>query len=261
MKHILLAGAVIGTHAMVQAAEAQDIPERGMTHSLEQASKLVYNCENINGLQVSCEMRESTIRYKVHPDDYEKTIDREMAVVSEEEGLNEFVDGSCEAIEEIKGVLSPEHPSFQQFQELSQQRQEQLTRTIKSVEAMCLEKSRESVRRFVEILTLEKTRTCVISTKSWDLDFERTSDTVWTAAPGKPLGGSTCGIVTLDRLEKSDDGYFWNYIKRSIASNPNAEFFDGVLCYEKFDGVEIEYIYSSDLIEMDCDFIEFDLIY
>ncbi|MBR2656639.1 MAG: hypothetical protein IKD58_09150 [Loktanella sp.] len=250
------AGALSATCLLWSASIAQDVPNFGVAYNIDDATTVNFICSVPTDGQISCDFRATAVDHKVDPNDFDAIVETVLEQITTPEELAVTYAQACAASEEISQLLAADGTFMAEVEALSAGRRTMVESMFVGFENVCAQRTPQSVRRMIEITTEADTRTCVISTRSWTVEFAKTSDTAWTAVPS-PAAGGTCGVVTLDRLERREPDRHWTYTQRSIASNPNEEFYEGQMCSEIFNGNEIVYRPGKDLIEMKCDFIDF----
>ena len=257
MKPFSVIASLLGATCLFSSASiAQDMPNFGVAYNIEDATRVNFICSAPSDGQISCDFRATAVDYKVDPNDFEAAMNTTLEQVSEPEELEEFYAQACAARDEISQMLTADGTFLAEVEALPPARRDMVENTLLGFESVCAERTLQSVRSLLKITTEADTRTCVINTRSWTVEFAKTSDRAWTAVQS-PSIGDICGVVTLDRLERREPDRHWTYTQRSIASNPNEEFYEGQMCSETFSGNETVYRPGKDLIEMNCDFIDF----
>lgn len=251
---------VVPLVSMLGGAVAAEPPSSSIVHNTENRAQLVINCEEINSSRVTCQMRESDVSLKLDPSKLDAAIESGMSQISSDAELREMVEVACNVVGTLTEALTSEEPAHEQFQSLTDSQRDNINIRIAMFSEICEEQTVESVRSFIEYQATAETRTCVINSRSWRLDFERRTDDVWTSVNTDIIGG-TCGVVTLDRLERHNNSRFWNYVSRSIASNPNNIFFGDTRCADAFDGEETKFQFHSGPFPLRCDYVKFDTNY
>ena len=241
---------------------AQDAPSTGLAYNFDNASKVLYLCTKTGEASISCEMRESYVRYQLDPSLVDISIARDMESLDNEEAIKEaseffcremilFSDGKDfdEAVSERAAYQTEMgKPRFLEFMSL--------------MKGICDRKDRESLEQFYRHINMSNSKTCIVSIRSWFADYTKVANTeVWSADSVESFAGDQCRIVSLDRIERADAQSPWVYVKRTIAVNPDAKYSADQLCSERFDGADFRYNYREGAFHMDCQTIKFDLNY
>ncbi|MGR3504921.1 MAG: hypothetical protein ACU0B7_03510 [Paracoccaceae bacterium] len=247
--------------ALAGPGAAQDVPGFGTTHNRDLVSELTYGCRAVNTIEVSCEIKETWVERKSDPDQIEKSVSDTLAGLLGDKEKGEFIEGACEVLPAIRDRIGGGiKPDDEDLSELSPKQIAVLEDMLSRLEAVCANKDIPSieahVRHFIEV----QTKTCVVKSMNWQRNFRKNTDTIWTAVADASKDGGICGVVTLDRLEKKGQFFGWDYVKRSISSNPNEVILEQS-CAQRYDGVETRYSNNSTAVEMNCEFIEFDWLY
>ena len=248
--------------ALAWPVMAQDVPSTGLAYNLDSASKVLFLCTKTGNTSISCEMRESNVRYQLEPSLVDASIARDMKGLDSDEDIKEASEFFCRDLNLFAGeknldeVISERaayqtelgRPKFLEFMSLSKD--------------ICNRKDRESLERYYRFISTSNSKTCIVSIRSWFANYTKISNTeVWSADSVESFSGDQCRIVTLDRIEREDAQSPWVYIKRTIASNPDAKYSADQLCSERFDGADTRYNYREGAFHMDCQTIKFDLTY
>ncbi len=254
----LIIGAVC---ALAGPAVAQKAPGIGTTHNRDLVSELTFACRAIDAVEVSCEIKETWVEYKSNPNQIEKTVSDIVASLSGEKEKAEFIDDACEVLPDIEDRIGEGiKADDQELSDLSPKQIAILEDVLLRLQNICTNKDMPSIEAHIQHFVDIETKTCVVKSMSWERNFRRNTDTIWTAVADQSKDGGICGVVTLDRLEKKDQLFGWDYVKRSISSNPNEVILEQS-CAQRHDGVETRYSNDSTAVEMNCEFIEFDWLY
>ena len=262
MKRFAASALIIGAVcALAGPGAAQDVPGFGTTHNHELVSELTYACRAVDAVEVSCEIKETWVEHKSDPDQIEKLVSDMVASLSGEKEKVEFIEGACEVLPAIKDRIGEGiKPDDEDLSDLSPKQIDVLEGLLVRLEAVCTNKDIQSIEAHVQHFIEAQTRVCVVKSMNWERNFRKNTDTIWTAVADQSKDGGICGVVTLDRLEKKAEVFSWDYVKRSISSNPN-EIILEQSCAQRHDGVETRYSNNSMPLEMNCEFIEFDWLY
>lgn len=217
--HIVVALALLPAVSSPAGLTWKDAPLSGMAYNTVERSAVTYDCSAVTSAQIQCRFVQTAVRRKLDYADLPSKIAEAEADLANWEASEE----ECKDIEKYRSELEAKAASADKSFD---QRDVDVAREVyTAIEAACRSGSRAGLSAMVQRSLERDTRTCRVSSHTFEQTFTRQSSAstpVWvtTGAPSGP-----CGIVQLSRFESADagEGYLWNYVARKAVTNPSGE--------------------------------------
>jgi hypothetical protein len=169
-------------------------------------------------------------------------------------------DGTCQMPDGLLSVLEGRSPkddretAFQKdIQGQNALQRSDTKKTLEGFKAFCENPTEATFADLIEQSFDVMTRTCVISTHSYEQTFRKVDGAdVWVVAQEGAEG--PCGLINVSRFEK--DGMFWVYYAKKVVTNKSGELAPGFKCTD-FDESEYKFDWKSRPLQLSCDYVKF----
>lgn len=250
---VTVAAVLASLHAAGLAA-AEDAPVAGRVYNFTLNERIHYDCgPKVDGI-LRCRFTSATVGPLLREDEFATRRAEELSRLTAPEATDEFREIACDAAGRMEADLADGTPD-----EVQGVLPEDAERLLQTFRTGCETPDQASLEAFIDFgLDIER-RTCTISTFSWEGNFRRTDEKTWVRIDSDGPVGDGCGGVHLDRFELAEEGFLWNLVRRSIASNPNGTFTTGEQCSEIYPRDEITYRWQGGDLPGRCDYIRLNL--
>jgi len=220
-------------------AAGDDYPFRGLLYNTKEMSSLVYECHMGRDERLSCKFMQTRVRKKLKPEEVPNKI-AEFDNLPDSEKMPTAKD--CEEIPKMLEDFERRRKSGELAKSVHPKDLENALSQMHSYQKACETGDMQFIRSAMLASLEQDTRTCLVSSHSFEQTFRRVSDDVWVV-DDRPDG--PCGVVELSRFEPDNQAdtklTFWNYVARKAVTNPKGQLVLDVKCS---DLDEETYIYS-----------------
>lgn len=236
-------------------ADAETPPLGGSVFNLERNERIHYSCRSVSETDLECDFTRATVSQVLPAGKIAERLAEQLVQLDTPGAIEEFGEGSCEAIERLDAALA--NGEAEDLQYMPEADREALLDAFRQI---CEKQDRASIEAFFEFENDLEARTCMVSTLGWKGRFSKNDDRTWVRTDNDGPVGDGCGGIYLDRFELSELGSFWNLVRLEVASNPKGTFAaTGQQCSEVYSGEEVEYRWQGGDLPARCDYIRLNL--
>ncbi|MEY9180364.1 hypothetical protein ABIG06_002286 [Bradyrhizobium sp. USDA 326] len=236
-------------------AHAQSQPTTGFIYNTSEWSSLQYECHLRPGGNLDCQMTQASVRRQGGGKKLQEEISKALALLKTEKPIKQEECSQWEqAAEKIKNP-KPTDEGYAQLSSMEPPAKQDLLKTMSALVEVCRNPNEHTMTKLTTLNYERETRTCIVGTNSFSLQFKRVPGSQTWASNTGPDG--LCGVVTVARLEP-DPKYptFYNYIQKKVVTIPSASFGD-VKCSDLIEQGEYKFVWQSRDIYARCDYVKF----
>ncbi|NOJ46052.1 hypothetical protein [Bradyrhizobium archetypum] len=237
-------------------AHAQNRPTTGIIYNTSEWSSLHYECHLQTDGTLNCNMTQASVRRESGGKKLQEEIAKSVAQLKTEKPLKAEECAQWEqTVEKIKNP-KPGDEGYTQLSAMEPPAKQDLLKSVSAVIEFCKNPSEQAMVKLTTLNFDRESRTCIVGTNNFALQFKRVSGSQTWASNNGPDGH--CGVVTVARLEP-DAKYptFYNYVQKKVVTIPSASMLGNMKCSDMIEQGEYRFVWQSRDIYARCDYIKF----